>query len=59
MTEFLFANQNGELNQNISLEEANYIYMAYMQSLVDSYDQLKLKFNLFQTKLSDKNSTII
>jgi len=24
--------------------------MAYMQSLVDSYDRLKMKYNLFQTK---------
>lgn len=55
LTEYLFADKYGELSETINATEINQIYLAYMQSLIDSYDRLKSKFNQFQTRcLSDK-----
>jgi len=47
LTEYLFADKYGEINDNINTTEINQIYMAYMQTLVDSYERLKSKFNQF------------
>ena len=55
LTEYLFANKYGEISENINSQEINQIYQAYMQSLIDSYDRLKSKFNQFHTRcLSEK-----
>ena len=47
LTEYLFADKYGELSETINATEINQIYLAYMQSLIDSYDRLKSKFNQF------------
>lgn len=47
LTEYLFADKFGELTDNINSVEINQIYMAYMQTLIDSYERLKSKFNQF------------
>lgn len=47
LTEYLFADKYGEMTANINAQEINSIYLAYMQSLIDSYDRLKSKFNQF------------
>lgn len=55
LTEYLFADKYGDINQNINSSEINTVYMSYMQSLIDSYERLKSKFNQLQTKcLSEK-----
>ena len=50
LTEYLFANKNGEINAQIDTKVINAIYASYMQSLVDSYERLKIKFNQLQTR---------
>jgi hypothetical protein len=47
LTEYLFADKNGDISANFNPSEINQIYLAYMQSLIDSYDRLKSKFNQF------------
>jgi S-adenosylmethionine hydrolase len=55
LTEYLFADKYGEIAQNINQKEINQIYMSYMQSLIDSYERLKSKFNQFHSRcLSEK-----
>lgn len=55
MTEYLFADKHGEILETINSQEVNQIYLAYMQSLIDSYERLKSKFNQFLTRcLSEK-----
>jgi len=47
LTEYLFAGRYGEISEDIDPKEIDMIYMAYMKSLVDSYERLKAKFNQF------------
>lgn len=47
LTEYLFADRNGEISDNINAAEINQIYMSYMQSLIDSYERLRTKYNQF------------
>lgn len=50
LTEYLFADKYGEVTDQIDKHEINQIYMAYLQSLIDSYERLKVKFNQFQMR---------
>lgn len=50
LTEYLFADKNGEVSPKIDAHEINQIYMAYMKSLIDSYERLRAKFNQFHSR---------
>ena len=47
LTEYLFADKYGQIGEKIDPQEINQIYLAYLSSLVDSYERLTSKFNQF------------
>ena len=55
MAEYLFSNDRGEIADDIDCQEVEQIYSGYMQALVNSYEKLRGKFNVFAAKcLSEK-----
>jgi len=55
ITEYLFADEDGVVSEKLNTTEINSIYLAYLQSLVESYERLKSKYNQFLSRcLQDK-----
>jgi hypothetical protein len=53
--EYLFANEVGEMANDLNSGEVDQIYSGYMDAMVTAYDKLKGKFNTFAAKcLSEK-----
>ena len=50
IAEYLFSNERGVIADDINTQEIDSIYNGYMQTLINSYDRLKGKFNTFAAK---------
>lgn len=50
VTEWLFADESGQIAQDVNLSEIEIIYNGYMQQLIGAYEQLKTKFNTYALK---------
>jgi hypothetical protein len=50
VTEWLFADESGQIAQDVNLNEIEIIYNGYMQQLIGAYEQLKTKFNTYAQK---------
>lgn len=50
VTEWLFADESGQIAKDVNLKEIEIIYNGYMQQLIGAYEQLKTKFNMYALK---------